>query len=73
MFIKMLASRAGSPDGILVCAYVKGEQCEVPDALAHVFIAEGWAKPAVPKRPAQSRKKDQGRAPENKSRSKFKK
>ncbi len=81
MRIKMLRTRTGSPDGILVRTYVKGEHCEVADALAEVFIAEGWAKAAVTKRgskvvekpPARRRKKDQGRALENKSRCKIKK
>lgn len=80
MKIKMLETRTGSPDGIVVRSYTQGEQYQVPDALAKIFIAEGWAKPVVSKNPGVPApatpgrsKKDQGRAPENKSRARVKK
>ena len=78
--IKMLETRTGSPDGIIVRSYTQGEQYELPDALAAIFIAEGWAKPAVRKIPGAAGegipgpgKKDRGAAVENKSRTRVKK
>ncbi len=72
MKIKMLETRMGSPDGVSVLSYSEGEQYELPDGLAQVFIAEGWAK-AVDGRVKANRKKDRGAAPENKSTTKNKK
>lgn len=63
--IKMLETRTGSPDGMTVCSYSKGEQYELPDRLAQVFVQEGWGKP-VQERGRKPRKKDAGSAPENK-------
>jgi hypothetical protein len=65
--IKMLETRTGSPDGFTVRSYTKGEQYELPDELANVFVHEGWGKPI----PARGRKqpltkKALGAAPENK-------
>lgn len=59
MKIKMLKTRSGSPDGIIVNTYTSGETVEMPDELAHVFIRHRWARklPAV---------KNLGKAPENK-------
>ncbi len=61
MKIKMLKTRQGSPDGIIVNTYNSGETVDVPDELAHVFIRQRWAHkltdPVV---------KDAGKAPENK-------
>jgi hypothetical protein len=61
MKIKMLKTRQGSPDGMIVNTYTSGETVDVPDELALVFIRHRWARkitmPGV---------KDQGKAPENK-------
>jgi hypothetical protein len=66
MIIKMLKTRTGSPDGVLVLSYSAGEKYELPEELAGVFITEGWAKP-LDGRSKPNRKKDKGGAPENKS------
>ena len=68
MKIKMLKTRQGSPDGIIVNTYISGETVDVPDELAHVFVRQRWARkftdPSV---------KVGGKAPENKkSRKKLK-
>ncbi len=63
----MLETRTGSPDGVTVCSYAKGEQYELPDGLAQVFVHEGWGKQVqVRGRKPVTRKKDAGQAPENK-------
>ena len=62
----------GSPDGVSVFPYKKGGEYDLPDALARIFIAEGWAK-AVGSRSKLNRKKDLGQAPENKTKTKAKK
>jgi len=65
--IKMLETRTGSPDGVSVRTYVKGEQYELPDELARVFVHEGWGKPVpVRGRKRGSQIKDLGPALENK-------
>ncbi len=68
MKIKMLETRTGSPDGVRVRSYAKGEQYELPDDLAQVFVQEGWGKPvqARIRKPLVS-KKVLGAAPENKN------
>ena len=38
MKIKMLKTRQGSPDGVVVNTYISGETVNMPDELAHVFI-----------------------------------
>ena len=64
----MLETRTGSPDGVTVCSYARGEQYELPDGLAQVFVHEGWGK-QVQTRGRKRRKKDAGAAPENKKQS----
>lgn len=67
MRIKMLETRTGSPDGVTVRSYAKGEQYDLPDGLAEVFVHEGWGKPVQARgRKQVTRKKDAGAAPENK-------
>lgn len=65
MKIRMLKTRQGSPDGVVVRTYISGETVDVPDELARVFIKHRWARqvnePCV---------KDRGKAPENKNTSK---
>ena len=61
MKVKMLKNRQGSPDGILVNNYIRGETVEMPYQLAHVFIRQHWAQKL-----ADPALKDGGRAPENK-------
>ncbi len=62
MKIKMLKTRQGSPDGILVSTYTSGETVDVPDELARVFIKHRWARKI-----AAASEKDKGNAPENKT------
>jgi len=65
--IKMLETRTGSPDGVSVCSYIKGEHYELPDDLARVFVHEGWGKQVqVRGRKRGTQKKDLGPALENK-------
>lgn len=45
MQIKMSETRKGSPDGVTVKEYEKGQVYDVPDALGEVFVANKWAKP----------------------------
>jgi hypothetical protein len=67
--IKMLATKLGSPDGRTVHTYARGEQYELPDDLAKVFVDEGWGKQVQAKARKQGdAKKDKGAAPENKQR-----
>jgi len=67
--IKMLETRTGSPDGVTVCSYAKGEQYDLPDGLAQVFVHEGWGKQMQARvRKQVTRKKDAGAASENKKR-----
>lgn len=71
MKIKMLETRTGSPDGRTVHSYVRGEEYEMPDSLARVFVDEGWGKKVSTRVPKQvPRKKDSGPAPENKQQNK---
>lgn len=65
--IKMLETRKGSPDGMTVCSYQRGEQYELPDELARVFVREGWAKQVQARgRKRGTQKKDLGPTLENK-------
>lgn len=65
--IKMLETRTGSPDGMTVRSYARGEQYELPDGLAQVFVSEGWGKQVQERgRKPVVRKKNAGAAPENK-------
>ncbi len=61
MKIKMLITRQGSPDGIIVNTYNSGETVDMPDELAHVFIRQRWAHEFT-----DTVVKDDGKAPENK-------
>lgn len=47
MLIKMLVSQKGSPDGIRVYLYETGQEYDLPDGLAQVFIREGWAESII--------------------------
>jgi len=42
--ITMSETRAGSPDGIQVNDYLEGETYTVPEDLADIFTANGWAE-----------------------------
>ena len=64
MRIKMKRTSYGSPDGVQVEEYKKGETYNVRETLAAIFLKEGWAV-KVDKTPRRT--KDQGVAPENKS------
>lgn len=64
MKVTMSRTCYGSPDGMRVAEYKKGETVDLPDALAEVFVQQHWA---VKIDRTSRRKKDQGAAPENKS------
>ena len=64
MKVKMNRTCYGSPDGMRVAEYKKGETVDLPDALAEVFVHQRWA---VKVDKTSRRAKDQGAAPENKS------
>ncbi|MFC4768737.1 hypothetical protein [Effusibacillus consociatus] len=62
--IEIVQSMPGSPDGIRVNDYKKGDIFEVPspempESLAKVFLDEGWAK-ETKKKPVPENKADQG-------------
>jgi len=42
--IRMLATKAGSPDGIQVLDYQAGQKYDLPGDLAVVFLRDGWAE-----------------------------
>lgn len=63
MKVKMNRTCFGSPDGMQVNEYKKGETVELPDELAGVFVQQRWAV-RVDKAPRRT--KDRGTAPENK-------
>ncbi|MBT5551703.1 MAG: hypothetical protein HOJ79_14630 [Nitrospina sp.] len=62
MKIKMLKTRQGSPDGMVVNTYTIGESVDVPDELAQIFIRHRWARKIT-----VAKAKNQGKAPENKT------
>ncbi len=62
--MKMNRTSYGSPDGVQVEEYKKGETYDVRETLATVFLEEGWA---VKVDKASRKTKDQGAAPENKT------
>jgi hypothetical protein len=62
MKIKMLKTRQGSPDGMIVNTYISGESVDVPDELAQIFIRHRWARKIT-----VSKVKNQGKASENKT------
>lgn len=64
MKLKMKRTSYGSPDGVLVEEYKKGETYEVRQSLATIFLQEGWAV-KVAKVPRST--KDEGGTPENKT------
>ncbi len=64
MKLKMNCTSYGSPDGVQVEEYKKGEIYNVRETLAVIFLQEGWAV-KVEKAPRKT--KDQGAAPENKT------
>ena len=64
MKVKMKATRYGSPDGMRVDEYKKGETYDMRDALAAIFLEEGWAVKVVK---ISGRTKNAGAAPENKT------
>lgn len=73
MKIRMLESRPGSPDGVTVQWYPKGEEFlfDTPGGqdLGAVFVREGWAKLVESKAlPGAPDNKDLGAAPANKTR-----
>ena len=51
MKVRMLVSKLGSPDGIRVHDYEVGKEYDLPDRLANIFIAEGWAEKLIEHEP----------------------
>ena len=64
MKLKMKRTSYGSPDGVQVEEYKKGETYDVRETLAAIFLKEGWA---VKVDKASRQTKDAGAAPENKT------
>ena len=42
--VRMLTTKAGSPDGIQVLDYQAGQKYDLPESLAVVFLRDGWAE-----------------------------
>lgn len=42
--VRMLTTKAGSPDGIQVFDYRAGQKYDLPESLAVVFLRDGWAE-----------------------------
>ena len=63
MKVKMNRTCCGSPDGMQVNEYKKGQAYDVPETMATIFLKERWA---VKVDQTPRRMKDQGAAPENK-------
>lgn len=69
MFIRMLGTHPGSPNGIEVRDYFAGEVYDVPASLGKAFVADlGWAEPFSPSHEALPIVETAmlGAAPENK-------
>lgn len=66
MKVKMLKTEKGSPNGIRVIEYIKGEEYEMPEKLADVFISIGCAEPKM-KSVKQSPKNKIMQTPKDKS------
>ncbi len=60
MRIMMLQTMDGSPDGVTVNQYRKGETYDVPDSLGTVFLKEKWAERAKAKPDAEENKQRKG-------------
>lgn len=63
MLIKMLSTKQGSPNGIIVRTYERGCVYELPGELAEAFIGEGWAAPDA-EEPEQAEETSAGQSPE---------
>ena len=55
--VTMKETRPGSRDGTETDEFLKDETYTLPDSLADVFIAEGWAKEVKPAKPPRKKKK----------------
>ena len=49
MKVRMLLDHSGSPDGVGIVNYLKGETYDIPDRLATVFLEQKWAEKHVHK------------------------
>ena len=71
MKVKILEGRPGSPDGVTVVKYKKGDVVDMPAHLANVFVGEKWAEPFVDAPVAQAAPAPAAKmvvaAPENKA------
>ncbi len=63
MKVEMKVNQSGCPEGHTVVHFEKGQQVDLPESLARVFISEGWAK-----KTSKHQTKNKGAATENKSR-----
>lgn len=63
MLIKMLSTKQGSPNGIVVRTYERGCVYELPGELAEAFIGEGWAAPDA-EEPERAEEAGAGQSPE---------
>ena len=62
MKVRMNSTRRGSPDGIAVHEYYKGESYDLPESLAQVFVEEKWASPVSDKAEAKAQPKAESKA-----------
>ena len=56
MIYKILKDCEGCPDGIHNKAYKEGEVYRIPQGLADVFLAEGWAEKVEEEKPKPKKK-----------------
>ena len=47
MLVQMIKTSHGAPYGKVVEEYLEGQEYEVVDGLAKVFVGEGWAKQVI--------------------------
>ena len=60
MHIKMLETRRGTEDGFTVRQFIRDQEYDVSDSLAHAFFAAGFA---VPMKAKPTIKKDAAKKP----------
>ncbi len=53
--VRMLKTKAGSPDGIQVFDYQAGQKYDLPESLAVVFLRDGWAEEDKESAPAETK------------------
>lgn len=58
MHIKMLETRRGTEDGFTIHQFIRDQEYDVAETLAHAFLAAGFA---VPVKAKQKAKKDEAK------------